>query len=275
MIQNYIHNEDGVISIEITPSNIDVAVKYIKEKKISSIFLESKIGDKFKSYDFLNEIKELVREISLINSTSKIEDFPILNNVKKLFISEYKEKIIFNRFPNLKEVSFDWNSKIEFGDNSKIEKLIIWGFATKSKNLNELSGLRKISRIEINQTNITSLKGIENLNTLVSLKIYQASKLSSIKDLNNSTNIRHFLVDTAKRIVDYDLIENIKSLNTLAFNNCGDISNLLFIDRMTNLKEFRFVNTKIIDGDISPCLKLQNVFFNDKKHYSHKYKYFN
>ena len=66
----------------------------------------------------------------------------------------------------------------------------------------------------------------------------------------------------------------MKSLDTLWFNYCSDIKNLKFLQEM-NLKEFRFVGTNIIDGDLSYCKKIPRTIFSDKKHFSHTFKELN
>jgi protein phosphatase 1 regulatory subunit 7 len=44
---------------------------------------------------------------------------------------------------------------------------------------------------------------------------------------------------------------------------------------MPKLKQFMFVDTNIVDGDLSPCIGLEYSGFFDKKHYSHKFKELN
>ncbi|MDE7303291.1 MAG: hypothetical protein K2N60_08260, partial [Oscillospiraceae bacterium] len=52
-----------------------------------------------------------------------------------------------------------------------------------------------------------------------------------------------------------------------------DIDSLDFILDMPKLREISFVNSNIIDGDMTPLLKhspkLEFVGFNNKRHYSH------
>ena len=38
---------------------------------------------------------------------------------------------------------------------------------------------------------------------------------------------------------------------------------------MPKLEDFRFVDTNVIDGDLSPLIRLKYAGFFDKKHYSH------
>lgn len=59
------------------------------------------------------------------------------------------------------------------------------------------------------------------------------------------------------------------SLSILAYNNCGVIPSIQFIQKMNSLSSFRFVGTDIADGDITPCIGLGYAGFSNKKHFSH------
>ena len=64
------------------------------------------------------------------------------------------------------------------------------------------------------------------------------------------------------------------NLEELGFNDCKEIPSIRFIGNMKSLKKFTFVNTNVLDGDLSACTSLEYVGFLDKKHYSHKRKDF-
>jgi protein phosphatase 1 regulatory subunit 7 len=56
----------------------------------------------------------------------------------------------------------------------------------------------------------------------------------------------------------------------LAFNKCGEIPSLSFLDDLPALESFSFVDTNIADGSLAPCLRLRFAGFLDKRHYSHR-----
>ncbi len=267
--KKYIYEKDGVISIEITPLNIQEAVAYIKLEKIKSIFFENSFKNEFQNFNFLSELD--VSELSVINDSVDFEKFPVQNNIKKIFITNFKGKVLLSKFPLLQEATLDWNNKIYF-NNFSLSKLVLWKFNSKSKSLQELLGLENLRELQINQTSITSCLGVEKLEKLESIEIFYATKLKSISDISNLKKLNFLLIDTAKKIEDHTSIKSCGSIETLAFNSCGCIESLDFIKHMTYLKEFRFVDTTIVDGNLSPCLKLLKVSFNDKRHYSHKLK---
>lgn len=72
-----------------------------------------------------------------------------------------------------------------------------------------------------------------------------------------------------KKIKNYGVVSQIKGLKILRFNDCGSIPNIRFLKEMPNLEDFRFVDTNVLDGDLTPCFGLKSVGFFKKKHYSH------
>jgi hypothetical protein len=66
------------------------------------------------------------------------------------------------------------------------------------------------------------------------------------------------------------LIED--NLSFLAINDSSEIGTLDFIKPLKKLKHFSFVGTNVADGDLRPCLNIEHVGFNNKKHYSHTFE---
>ena len=51
---------------------------------------------------------------------------------------------------------------------------------------------------------------------------------------------------------------------------CGEIPALAFLNKLMELESFSFLGTDIIDGDLTPCLRLKFAGFLDKRHHSHR-----
>ena len=52
-------------------------------------------------------------------------------------------------------------------------------------------------------------------------------------------------------------------------SKCADIPSLAFIGKLQKLEFLSFVGTKILDGDLSFCERLEYTGFDNKKNYSH------
>jgi hypothetical protein len=71
-------------------------------------------------------------------------------------------------------------------------------------------------------------------------------------------------------------ISHCYGLEVLILENCNEIESISFINNLLNIRGLWISgNTKIIDGDLSPIEKLQNLqnlFIRDYKHYTHRSK---
>lgn len=66
---------------------------------------------------------------------------------------------------------------------------------------------------------------------------------------------------------------SLKNLRVLCLNSCGNIENLNFLYQFPNLIDFRFVDTNVLDGDLTPILDpptIRSVGFMNKRHYNIK-----
>ena len=52
-------------------------------------------------------------------------------------------------------------------------------------------------------------------------------------------------------------------------SSCGNLASLAFLNKLLALDEFRFVKMEVLDGDLTPLLRLKSVGFIDKRSYSH------
>jgi len=93
---------------------------------------------------------------------------------------------------------------------------------------------------------------------------------SRSQDIVRNT-IKHLQINNSKKLKNHDVVSNLEYLEVLSLNSCGKISSLTFLNKMFNLQSFYFVDTDVLDGDLSPLLNLGNVGFLNKRHFSHTY----
>lgn len=131
--------------------------------------------------------------------------------------------------------------------------------------------MRALEDLELISSNITSLEGIEGLKKLSSLGLFRMRALTDIEAIQNlSENLISLEIEAAKNIQDFSPIGKVRSLVHLALNNCGMIPTIRFIKQLPHLSSMRFWDSTVVDGDVSPCIELEHVYFTNKKHYSHR-----
>jgi hypothetical protein len=196
--------------------------------------------DKLELIDFGSSEKSV--NLEMINSIPTIEE---------LHLGEVKN-FHFSHIPNLtklKRVSL-WQVSIK--DFGGIECFI---------NIDSISVTRCMS--------LTSIQGIGVLSALQSVYFANIPKLAEYSELCKCQNIVKLEFDGIKN-GDLMQLRQIKSLRKMILSNCGSIPSIKFIDDLPNLEFFSFVDTNVLDGDLTPCLRLKYAGTLDKRHYNLK-----
>lgn len=264
---------DGLNSdcMAIESNRIDSYLKYIKENDIKWISL-SNLYYSAENIDFLVDCP-FIEKLSI--TSSSILDYiglKHLKNLKSLSLEEPKGKVDLSNITSLEELSTELNKNVIGLDSlHKLRILKLWKYNPKCKSLIELSSLTSLEELYITQSSIYSLEGCGNFTNLKKLKLSYFRKLEYIDEIEQNANtLTSLRFDSCKKLKNHDYVTCLKKLELLAFDECGEIPTIRFIKQIPNLKSFIFVNTNIVDGDLSACEGLDYVGFLNKKHYSHK-----
>jgi protein phosphatase 1 regulatory subunit 7 len=82
-------------------------------------------------------------------------------------------------------------------------------------------------------------------------------------------SLTYLFFDHCKSTINHEYVTRLHHLYTLAFNDCGAIPSIKFINTMPSLKDIRFGGTDVIDGDMTPCIGFEYAAFTNKKHFTH------
>jgi hypothetical protein len=184
-----------------------------------------------------------------------------------------KQALNLSNYSQLTELRIDWWSKLQLGTAlSSLRALSLSGYSPASGDLTALPEMPLLVDLEFVNSRKLLLSGIERFPLLKRLTIDYFPKLT---DLSPLAALECGVLETLEfgncpRLADHAQISAIKSLQRLAFNGCGEIPTLRFLDELPALESFSFVGTNILDGDLSPCLRLRFAGFFDKRHYSHR-----
>ncbi|MDP4146932.1 MAG: hypothetical protein Q8936_21075 [Bacillota bacterium] len=263
-------------SITISSNEIHEQIDYINNNNIRSIYIND-TGYKSNEIDFL----KLCPNVEKVNIYSyQITNFSGLYNLEKLkvlYLDEAKGEIDLSRFKKLEEFRGVHNKYIlGLGECKSLKIVSLSKYKPKNKDLDELTNLENIEFLELIQGQITSLKGVGSLKKLTKLEFNRIYKLEIIDELEkNNESLKILKFECCKKIKNHNYVTLLKNLEILSFNNCGDIPSVGFIKELPKLRQFIFVDTNVVDGDLSPCVGLEYSGFFDKKHYSHKFKELN
>lgn len=169
---------------------------------------------------------------------------------------------------NLKEVKFNEMN------HENIEYLTLWYHKSKLHNLVDLSIPESLLYLDLTWANIHNFIGIEKLTNLKRLELHYCTKLQTDSGLSGlADTLEHLHINQSKNFVPNEDLFSLKNLRVLRLNSCGNLENLHFLNQFPKLIEFRFVDTNVLDGDLSPILDhptIRSVGFLNKRHYNIK-----
>jgi hypothetical protein len=120
--------------------------------------------------------------------------------------------------------------------------------------------------------NILNFEGIDKIKKLKRLELHYCIKLENDKGLASLKDSLEFLhINQSKKFSATEELLQLTNLRVLCLNTCGPIASLDFLKHFPNLIDFRFVDTKVLSGDLTPILNhptIRTVGFMNKKHYN-------
>jgi len=184
--------------------------------------------------------------------------------------------IKFDQLPEEQFRSFDWKEeKPADVDFSHIRYLIMWYHKNKSRTIENLPPLSHLLYLELNWSNTHCFVGIDRFPGLKRLELHYCTKLERAEGIESLRDSLEFLhINRSKKLPLCPEFLQLRNLRVLRLNACGDIENLQFLTSFPRLQDFRFVDTKVLDGNLDPILNhptLRSVGFLDKRHYNRKY----
>jgi len=253
-------------------SDLEKKIDYIITNKIKSISIDITLIE----FDFLKKIDFI--EGVYVSENIILENFYTLKNLKRIVFNIKKKKleINFSKFPKMELLSIDWHKDFpDLSKNENLKDLSIWNFKPKSKSFSELSLPKNLEKLQITESNILNLEGLV-LGNLKELHAHHCNSLETVKGIENfSDKLTILVLDYCKKLFEYDDLKYPKYLEKLILGDCGDIPNLNWLKNLKNLKHFSFWNTKLIDGNTSPCFGINYVCFKNQKYYNCKEEEFN
>jgi hypothetical protein len=244
-------------------------MKHYQDAKIEGVFISKAHGYKLNDLRFLRDYPFISRVIVTYAPNICVSDLSFLPALRSITIGQNRESIDFSVFPKLEELSIDWHPKIKFPKiNKTLKFLSLSNYKPKSKDLTELPDFVNIENLQIIRSPINSLTGLGRFKKLKALELAYFSKLNSIADLD-AYSVEELMFEVCRKISDHEHVLNFPKLWKLRFSNCGKLSTLKFLDRMPKLRWLSFVDTDVLDGDMTPCFRLEYAGTLNKKHYSH------
>lgn len=181
-----------------------------------------------------------------------------------------RSSLNFARLSSLKFFAADWKTiKFEGLEGSCLESLMLRGYSSKRNDFSEIPSFKNLKDLAIIRSSVHSLYGLSDFISLRKVSLQLMPKLTDISSL--SLPLLHDLMfENCKKIDSYTSLSKNEKLVTLKIHDCAPIDSLDFVRKLPALESFRFINTDVLNGDLSSLIGLDDVCFTQKKHFSHK-----
>ncbi|QBF82861.1 hypothetical protein EXU30_09255 [Shewanella maritima] len=261
---------------QVSPSNIDLSLSFLN-KQGSKIGVYLNFSEhKFKSIDFLKEVKNLTGIKIYGIPTCSTEILGELNDLKSLtMVNIKKSNISFDHLDNIIELNTDWYPWLakEVIKLEKLQVLSIHKFNSNVGNLSSLTFCKDLRQLIIVGGNLNNLEGLEKFQKLKKLELSLLRNLTHLSGLQHLNSLESLELYGLKKVMDISPVFNLTSLKHLNIYKMGDISSINGIANLVNLIHLHTYDLKISDLNLEPILSLEKVIsfkLQNKKGYSHK-----
>ena len=235
-----------------------------------------------------SSVKILVIDVDILNQTAldRINQF---NNLSVLSIGSKSTKplVLKMGFNKLRSLTVSGNIKLQDMSNvhlrylklincpidvienscGLIEELVLYD----CKNclfLNYLSS-SNVKRLIITKAKFRKLEYLNNLKNLEYIELHYCSKLDDYSEIASCQLLKDVYFEGIKNINDLNVFTKLKNARSLTLFKCGNIQSLSFLNEMPSLERFLFTSTNIVDGDLTPCMRLKTAWSSfGKRHYN-------
>jgi hypothetical protein len=261
--------------LKVTPKNLDEALKEYRHAGFGGAYSGLSISG-VKDLRFLEEFPMTLYLGVDCDKPIKTDALKSLSNLRGLYFESPGAGIDLSWFAELEVYSGGWHkAHTNFDHCPALRRLSLRSFNSPSGDLSPLADNRRLERLSIVRSTITSLDGIETLEDLRVLNVAYMSKLELLDAFRKceDTGLRSLSIERAKNIKSYAPIASLTRLKELKLFGCPAMPDVKWTKGLNWLEHFSFVETNMIDGDLNPLLKLERLSYigtEDKRHYNHK-----
>ncbi|EMR05526.1 hypothetical protein C772_02498 [Bhargavaea cecembensis DSE10] len=144
----------------------------------------------------------------------------------------------------------------------------------KSSNFFKFNQFENLLSLELVLTNVTEFNDFKGCHSLKRLGLWRNRNLQSFEGISDLSNhLEVLIIQYARKLkVDEELFQ-MKELKTLSLVGISPLESLDFLKHFPKLEKFVFVDTDVLNGDMTPLLEhptLRYAGYLDKRHYNVK-----
>jgi len=244
-------------------------MSHYRDGEYDGIGVNPRLGFSETNIDFLDHYPEVSYVVLADADSLDVGALRSLRILRFLQLSGFTRDIDLTPFSSLNHLRVEWTSRMKLPAGDSLEHLYLSRFRPRSEGLIGLPSLPNLRELEINLSPLKSLAGLERYPKLRGLQLSYLRRLKRIGSVNPLPSLLQLDCLACKNVEDLEQL-SVSTLKTLRLNDCGRLRSIAFLSNLPNLQEFRFMNTSVIDGDMTPCLRLRSVAFSNKRNFSHR-----
>ena len=266
---------DGRMFLSVQSGRLAECVRYCRDADVRHLHLSPYHGFGGNDTDFLKDCPR-VTDVHLQGGTFDLSGLYHLGDLTFLSaVFELRQELDLRRFPALAELRADWHPRRLAGlyDCPRLARLVLRKYKPRSRDLTDLGRLASLESLQLVQSPITSLAGVEAMSRLWELELHYCARLTDVTALAaRADTLQRLRLDRCRNVAGREGVARLRRLTHLSF--CGDspIPSIGFVRGMPRLRFFAFVGTDVLDGDMTPLLGLGYAGFDSKRHYSHTFE---
>lgn len=250
------------------PGDIKKTLKNFHENKCQGLNFHSWHEISLNDLNSISSMKELRLLIIQCDVGFPLTVLENLENLEEMSLAKFKGSIDISKLKSLRRLALDWHTNPIHGAHlSSIRELNVQKFKSALFDLSEIPGLPALEILSLSNSNIKNTSGLGKFPMLRELRLFDCKNLVEMQ-LIDAPNIELLFVEECKKVHNLSGLEVCTMLRKILISNCFEIDNLIFVKSLHKLKSFRFLKTKIVDGDLTPLIGIEDVFFKDSPHYN-------
>ena len=287
----YFGPQTKAIEISLPIKHWEKALRYIENREVNGLLITQELDDSHSySLSFLSDIVQK-EQITKLVIHAEYDDCEALYNFYQLTelslgnSSKKKKSLALEHFPHLEKLSLTGAFAVSGVDTITLKSLSLAQIKDfpfqQLKNGIQTLYLRQVPleflslqhvttwrQIELIQEKNSTLEGLHT-GRLEHLSIAFCPNLNNYDFLNQSMRLQTLELDHC-RYIDTEKLTSQHSLEKLILSDCGKITSLQCLESMKKLKFFSCMGTEVLDGDLTPCLRLEYAAVDNKKNYNLK-----
>lgn len=252
-------------------NDIMLVAQQLKENNIESIIIRT-FGNNyqinFENLKYISFIKELsIDSGSYIN----VNNIYLLEKLETLWINNnnYGEEIDLTKLKSLTKLIIA-NSCVNLKGLYNLPNLITLKLQKFNEiDLTKFEMMNKLTSLELVQSKIRTLDGVEKMKNLKCLTLFYSSKLLSIEKISVLKNLEYLEIRNCKKIENYECLKLLKNLKRLSIYDSSTLNDLLFVNQLKSLEFIGLINTNVNDGNIEPLIKIKSHGYTNKKNFNY------